>query len=149
MKNNRNRLGVQGRKGRPLGFRLSAASKRAISEAKKGQKHKKLTKEKISRSLSLYFKLKHPLSEDLVCTYFKYLDADAYKWLKDHISQLDESKDILTKRTIRNRTQIEIAYGVEIEEMFGHNITPEFLLICKEDHEEALRMEVGCVDRED
>jgi len=143
LKNNRSRLGVQGRRGRPMGYRLSEASKRAISEAKKGQKHKKLTKEKISRSLSLYFKIKHPLSEDLVLTYYKYVDAAGYKWLKDNIRKLDESRDILTKHTMKSRSQIEISYGVDIEEMFGHSITPEFLLICKEEHEEALRLGVS------
>lgn len=135
MRNNRNRLGVQGRKGRPTGYRLSFASKRIISESKKGQKHKKLTKDKISRSLSLYFKLQHPLSEDLIRTYFRVVDADAYKWLKQHITQIDQSKDVLTKHAIATKSQTELLYGVEIEEMFGHQITPEFLLICKEEYE--------------
>jgi len=143
LKNNRNKLGVQGRKGRPMGYRLSEASKRAISESKKGQKHKKLTKEKISRSLSLYFKLRHPFSEDMIRTYFNYVDAESFKWLRDHIAQLDESKDILTKHSMKSRSQIEIAYGVEIEEVFGHQVTPEFLLICKEEHEAAICMEIG------
>lgn len=132
-----NNLRVIRGKGRPVGYRLSEASKRAISESKKGHKHKKFTKEKISRTLSLYFKRKHPLSEDFIRTYYKLNGTDAYKWLKDNINNIDYSEDILTKHTIKNRSQIEITYGGDIEELFGHNITPEFLLICKEDYEEA------------
>ena len=139
MKNNRNKLGVQGRKGRPIGYRLSIASRRAISESKKGHKHKKLTREKSSRALSLHFKNRHPLSEDITLMYFNHIDEDGCKWLKDNIRLIDESQDILTKHIIKSRTQVEIAYGVDIEELFGHNITPEFLLICKEDYEEDIR----------
>ena len=43
-------------RGRPLGFRLSEESKRAISDSKKGQKHSELTKDKISKTLISYFK---------------------------------------------------------------------------------------------
>ena len=37
-------------KGRPIGYKLSEASKRAISESKKGQRHKESTKVKISKN---------------------------------------------------------------------------------------------------
>ncbi len=36
-----------GRRGRPAGFRLSEESKQAIREAKKGQRHRQETKDKI------------------------------------------------------------------------------------------------------
>ena len=58
-----------GRRGRPVGFRLSEASKRAIAESKRGQRHRQETKDKISDSLIIYFKQKNPLSEELTNMY--------------------------------------------------------------------------------
>ena len=58
-----------GRRGRPIGYRLSEESKRAISESKKGQVHKQATKDKISRSLIVYFRKKNPVSVGMINYY--------------------------------------------------------------------------------
>lgn len=127
-----NKKGTQGRKGRPIGFKLSEASKRAISEAKKGQRHKEATKTKISRSLLTYFKRKNPLSEELLNTYYRVNEDVMCSWLYDVIDDLDYCNDVLTQRTIRNKLRVEISYGHNIEEIFSHKITPELLLMYKE-----------------
>jgi len=123
----------RGRKGRPIGFRLSEASKRAISEAKKGQKHKEATKNKISRSLINYFKRKNPLSEEILSTYCRIDDDSFCEWMYEVEEELDECRDILTQRVIRNKLKIEISYGNNIEEIFSHKITPELLLMFKQE----------------
>ena len=122
----------QGRKGRPMGFRLSEASKRAISEAKKGQKHKETTKNKISRSLQNYFRRKNPLSEEIISTYCRISDDVMYEWMYKVADELDDSRDVLTQRAMFNKLRIEISYGHNIEEIFSHAMTPELLLMAKE-----------------
>jgi hypothetical protein len=122
----------QGRKGRPIGFRLSEASKRAISEAKKGQKHKETTKNKISRSLQNYFRKKNPLSEEIINTYCRVSDDVMCEWMCKVTDELDNSRDVLTQRAMFNKLRMEISYGHNIEEIFSHSITPELLLMAKE-----------------
>jgi len=126
----------QGRKGRPIGFRLSEASKRAISEAKKGQKHKETTKNKISRSLQTYFRKKNPLSEELINTYCRVSDDLMCDWISEISDDLDDCRDVLTQRAMYNKLRIEISYGYNIEEIFSHSMTPELLLMVKEFVEE-------------
>lgn len=129
----------QGRKGRPIGFRLSEASKRAISEAKKGQRHKETTKNKISRSLQNYFRKKNPLSEEIINTYCRVSDDVMCEWLCEVTEELDNSRDVLTQRAMFNKLRMEISYGHNIEEIFSHAITPELLLMAKE----ALQLKEG------
>jgi len=131
----------QGRKGRPIGFRLSEASKRAISEAKKGQKHKETTKTKISRSLQNYFRRKNPLSEELINTYCRVSDDAMCEWMYKVTEELDNSRDILTQRAMFNKLRTEISYGHNIEEIFSHAITPEILLMAKEAIESKIILE--------
>ena len=123
---------VKGKKGRPIGYRLSEASKRAISEAKRGQKHKESTKSKISKSLKNYFRRKHPLSDEIANNYCRMSDDIICGWLYDVSADLDECVDILTQRTLYNKLKIEISYGNNIEDIFSHSITPEVLLMYKE-----------------
>ncbi len=123
---------IKGKKGRPIGFRLSAASKRAISESKRGQKHKEATKSKISRSLKSYFRRKNPLSEELVNRYCRMNDDGTCGWIREVSEELDSCMDILTQRALFNKLRVEISYGNNIEDVFSHSITPEVLLICKE-----------------
>lgn len=123
----------RGRKGRPIGFKLSEASKRAISEAKKGQKHKESTKDKISRSLQNYFRKKNPLSEELVHTYCRVSDDEMCQWMCNVSEELDEARDVLTSKAMYNKLRIEISYGNNIEEIFSHSLTPELLLMFKQE----------------
>lgn len=130
-----NNFVVHGRKGRPIGYRLSDASKRSISEAKKGQRHKETTKAKISKSLLTYFDRMSPLSDELTNMYCRSNDDCVCSWMHNIIDDLNESIDILTQRTIRNKLKIEISYGHNIEEIFSHKITPELLLMYKQEYE--------------
>lgn len=123
---------THGRKGRPIGFKLSEASKRAISEAKKGQKHKETTKSKISRSLQNYFRRKDPLSEELINTYCRISDDVMCEWIMTVEEELDDIRDVLTYKSLQNKLRIEISYGDNIEEIFSHSLTPELLLMYKQ-----------------
>ena len=120
-----------GKRGRPLGFRLSEGSKRSISQSKLGQKHKNITKDKISHSLIMYFRRKHPLSEEIINRYCRVGDDNLCCWINEIQDDLNSSMDILTERSLNNKTRIEISCGNTIE-FFGHSITPELLLLFKE-----------------
>ena len=119
------------RRGRPLGFRLSEESKRAISESKKGQKHKQETKDKISRTLMLYFRRQHPVSQELINRYCRTTDDDLCKWANDVSEELDTYEDIKTERAMNNIRKTEIVYGQNIE-YFSHELTPEVIYLIKE-----------------
>jgi len=119
------------RRGRPVGFRLSKESKRAISESKKGQTHSQETKDKISRSLILYFRRINPLSEEIEKRYCRADDDAACGWVQDVRKDLDNLTDVMTDRSIRNTRRIELTCGNYIE-FFGHELTPEVILLFKE-----------------
>jgi len=122
-----------GKRGRPLGFKLSEFSRRSISMSKKGQRHKPETIEKISRSLTLFFRRRDPLSEEIAIKYYRLEDDREFiDWMEDSHEELDAAEEILTERSMRNREKTEIACGHNIE-YFSHNITPEFLLLLKEE----------------
>ena len=121
-----------GRRGRPLGYKLSEASKRAISAAKKGQRHKLETREKISKSLLLYFRKKTPLSEELSNRYFRIMDNTRIQnWLSDISADFDASSDVMTEKAVRNKSKIELNCGDNIE-YFSHEFTPELIYLLKE-----------------
>ena len=119
------------RRGRPLGFKLSAESKRAISESKKGQRHTQETKDKISRTLMLYFRKQHPISEEIIGRYCRVTDDELCRWAADVSEQLDSYDDIKTERAMDNIRRTEILYDQNIE-YFSHNLTPEKILLIKE-----------------
>lgn len=127
----------QGRRGRPLGFKLSEASKRAISESKKGQQHKQVTKEKISRSLIRHFRAQNPLSEELTNMYCDFEDGDneVCRWMATNEEVIDSIDDVMTLKSLRNANRIEITAGYTIE-FFSHEITPELLILFIERCEE-------------
>lgn len=118
----------QGRRGRPLGFKLSEESKRAISQSKKGQRHKQETKDKISRSLVTYFKYKNPLSEELTNMYCRSDDDELCNWIYEVSEELDSCEDVMTIKSLRNARRIEIDCGHTIE-FFSHEVTPEMLVL--------------------
>ena len=125
----------QGRRGRPLGFKLSEYSKRAISASKQGQRHKNETKDKISKSLLIYFRSKDPLSEELINMYCRTDDDELCGWINDISEELDSLDDIMTIRALRNARRIEMTAGHNIE-YFSHEVTPEMLVLFKEVCEE-------------
>jgi len=125
-----------GKRGRPLGFKLSEESKIAISMSKTGQKHSKSTKDKISRSLILYFRQLNPLSKELLGYYSKRSEEnsqweDGMKWVNRVKDEIDLSEGVLTLRDLRNRFRMEDGSIRDIES-FGHSITPELLLLFRE-----------------
>jgi hypothetical protein len=127
----------QGRRGRPLGFKLSDSSKRAISESKRGQRHKQTTKDKISRSLIRHFRAQNPLSEELTNMYcdFEEGDIEVCRWMANNEENLDAIDDVMTLKSLRNANRIEITAGHTIE-FFSHEITPELLILFIEACEE-------------
>ncbi len=124
-----------GKRGRPLGFRLSEASKRSISMSKTGQKHRTETKDKISRSLMMFFKKKNPLSEEITNRYCRADDDVMCAWINDVQEELDSSINIFTDKVLSNKGKIEITCGSNIE-FFSHSVTPELLILFKEYCEE-------------
>ena len=120
-----------GRRGRPLGFKLSDESKRAISESKRGQKHREETKEKISRSLIIHFRKQNPLSEELINRYCRADDDAMCEWMSRVQEDLDNSMEILTQKSMRNTRRIELTCG-EFIEYFSHELTPEVITLFRE-----------------
>jgi len=121
-----------GRRGRPIGFRLSESSKRAISESKKGQRHKQETKDKISSSLIVYFKRKNPLSEELTNMYCNFeMGGEVCDWMMENEDNIDMIEDVMTLKNLRNANRIEITVGANIE-YFSHEITPEMIVLFME-----------------
>ena len=119
------------KRGRPLGFKLSQESKDAISESKMGQSHTQETKDKISRSLILYFRRLNPLSDEIENIYCRLNDANVCGWMESVREELNELEDVRTSKSMRNTRKMELTCGNNIE-YFGHAITPETILIFKE-----------------
>lgn len=117
-----------GKRGRPLGFKMSESSKRAIREAKRGQKHKEVTKEKISKSLIVYFKKQNPLSEELINRYCRSDDDSTCAWINGVSEDLDNSDNIRTQKSMRNSRRMELTCG-EFIEYYSHELTPEVITL--------------------
>lgn len=130
---------MKAKRGRPLGYKLSETTKIAISKSKIGQRHSQETKDKISRSLITYFKLKNPLSSELLNSYCRYPDQTTdivYDWICTSKDSIDDSDDILTYRNIYNIRRQEFSCIVNIDEL-SHNINPELLIMFKQQYESA------------
>ncbi len=118
-----------GRRGRPIGFKLSEASKRAISQSKKGQKHRQETRDKISHSLIVYFRNKNPLSEELTNMYCNFEEGgEVCDWMDRNGEKIDCIDDVMTLKSLRNANRIEMTVGPNIE-FFSHEITPENIVL--------------------
>lgn len=120
-----------GKRGRPLGFKLSETSKRAISASKTGQQHRPETKDKISKSLVMYFRRKNPISEEITNRYCGAMDDDLCDWIQKVGDELDSSMDIMTEKALHNKCKVEIVCGNNIE-LFSHNANPELIYLFKE-----------------
>jgi len=129
-------------RGRPLGFRLSEESKRAISESKKGQKHSEATKEKISRTLMAYFRMLYPFSKELYDDYKDLIDNDAEVrlWYEANIHLLDDSSTVLTEKSLNAKRQRELSIELNMDMSNNININSftnnpekmcELKLLCK------------------
>ena len=117
----------RGKRGRPLGFKLSEYSKDAISRSKVGQKHTQETKDKISKALRLYFKKLNPLSRDIEKKYCRPDDEEMCAWMDKSRRFIDTFDDVRTGRSMKNSRNIEVSYGQNIE-CFSHALTPERIL---------------------
>lgn len=118
------------KRGRPIGFKLSDETKKAISLAKQGQKHSEETKEKISKSLIAYFRKKRPVSEEIINMYCRADDDDTCNWIMTSSQTIDDSEEIKTFRAILNAERYEGACGADIERV-SHSMTPEVLVLFK------------------
>lgn len=122
----------QGRRGRPLGFKLSSETKEKIRQKRIGTYHTEETKEKISRSLSDYFKRKDLFTDTLEYDY-RFSSNEIYSWIGNHSGCINLCDDVLTNKRIVYLSYIEQSFGDDIERLFSHNMTPEFILLLKED----------------
>lgn len=123
-----------GKRGRPIGHKLSEESKRAIAESKTGQKHKPETKDKISRSLLIHFSQFNSLAEEIQRRYCRIDDDEVCQWVYDVGDDLDSIDDVYTSKTMRNTRRMELTSGNHIE-YFSHELTPECLVMLKEEIE--------------
>jgi hypothetical protein len=123
---------IKKRRGRPYGHRLSEESKERIRRSRTGRRHCQETKDKISRSLSSYFKGRDSLSMSMEYEYSE-MSPEAIDWICDNREFIDDSEFIMTEKRLMYLKQLEICMGNELEQIFGHNKTPEFLLLLKED----------------
>jgi len=119
------------KRGRPIGFKLSDETKKAISESKTGHKHSEETKDKISKSLIAYFRKKRPMSEEIINMYCRVGDDDTCDWIMSVKERLDSYEEVKTYRAILTAEQYEGACGSDIEKL-SHSMTPELLLLFKE-----------------
>lgn len=136
---NKEQIKIKHNRGRPPGFRLLEESKEKIRQSRLGTRHSEKTKNKISRSLIAYFKKRDSFTESIRNEYRdfpQYIDD----WLVDHKELLDESESIMAEAKLTYLQQIEMCYGNEIDK-FGHEASPEFLLMLKEE-----LLELGLLD---
>ena len=131
---------IHKKRGRPVGHRLSAYTKDKIRQSRLGTRHSKETKDKISRSLEKYFKKRDSLADSMEYEY-GYVSDEAVEWVNANKDVIDEIEDVVTEKRLSYLSQVELCFGPDIEKLFGHNTTPEFLLILKEEIAEAFGKE--------
>ncbi len=124
---------VKNPRGRPVGHRLSEETKEKIRIGRLGSNHTTRTKDKISKSLSAYFKKRDSLADSIEQEY-NYISDEAARWIADNREEIDDEEyaTIMTEKRLSYLKQIEICMGSDIEHLFGHNTTPELLLMLKE-----------------
>jgi hypothetical protein len=119
------------RRGRPFGYKLGDFTKDKIRQRRLGTHHDQETKDKISKSLTDYFRKRDSFSKSINQEYTEV--SEAVEWIDENSDELDKEADILTERRLLYSRQLEISLGHEIEVLFGHSTTPEFLLLLKEE----------------
>ena len=123
---------ISKKRGRPVGHRLSECTKDKIRLGRLGTHRSKETKDKISKSLIEYFKRRDSLSASMEHEY-SYVSEEAVGWIHDNKDAIDNTKYVITEKRFSYLNQVELRLGNEIEHLFGHNTTPEFLLMLKEE----------------
>lgn len=118
-------------RGRPPGFRLSEKSKSKIKESRLGRHHSEETKNRISQSLINYFKKRDSLA-DSIRNEYEHFPYYVDQWIMDHKDVLDDMDSVITEKKLVHLKQLELCFGNEIDR-FGHNATPEFFLMLKEE----------------
>lgn len=118
--------------GRPSGYKLSKESIDKIRKHKLGGRLSAKTKEKISSSLTAYFKFKkkHFLADSLKKEYANFSEEVA-NWIEDHKKDINNTKNVMTKKRLAYVSRVEVNFGHDID-AFSHNTDPEFILLLKE-----------------
>jgi hypothetical protein len=122
-------------RGRPYGHRLSEKTKDKIRQKRTGTHHSPETRIKISKALTDFFKRQGSVSTDMLRDYEDF--EELVSWIEENSEYLDdEDHAIVTERRLSSFRQLEVSLGkTEIEQLFGHSATPEFLLMLKEELE--------------
>jgi hypothetical protein len=123
------------KRGRPIGHKLGEATKERIRQKRVGTSHTEETKNKISKSLITYFKTKDKLSDSMEYEY-SYVSGEATDWVAENRDAIDETECVMTEKRMSYLRQLEISIGNGIEDIFGHNATPEFYMLLKEEMKE-------------
>ena len=130
-------MGTGGKPGRPVGYVVSDKTKMLIGKSKVGRSCSQQTRDKISAGLIKYFKKLNPLSDEMLKKYGKLdVDGEILKFIAKNAETLDSFDNILTERKLRN-----IAYYEDEIKDWGYTcvpdtITPELLIILKEEVED-------------
>lgn len=119
------------RRGRPEGFHVSDKTKEKIRKYRLGTPHSEKTKNKISQSLSKHFKERYPLSVTLEEEYENYSE-EVLDWMSDNKENIDEMEHVVRDNKLTRLRQVEICCGSNIDG-FGHNATPEFILLLRDE----------------
>lgn len=122
------------KRGRPFGYKVSESTKDKIGNCRLGTHHSKETRDKISKSLIEYFRKRNSLSTNIEQEY-GYISKEIFDWIYDNKDDIDDIDCVMTERKLSYLSQLELCLGNDIENFFGHNVTPEFLLILKEEIE--------------
>ena len=134
------------KRGRPTGHRLSEETKRSISESKTGQRKSTEVKDKISRSLKVYFRQFNSLSDEIINKYCRSDDDELCDWANDVRDELDLSVDVFTNKAMSNTRRVELTCGNNID-FFSHNLTPELIFMIKElIEDEGISVEEALLD---
>ena len=120
------------RQGRPLGFKLSEESKNKIRQSRIGKRHTQETKNKISKSRIKYYEEKDKLTDSLHYDYRFYQDG-AHDWIDTNKAAINTCNNVLSNKKLSYLNQVERGCGDDIYKLFSHNITPEFVLLLKEE----------------
>ena len=121
------------KRGRPLGYKLSNSTKNKIRLKRVGTHHSQVTRDKISVSLTAYFK-RRGLLADIIEQEYAVISKEAVKWIHDNHSNINNfGSSVMSEKRLTTLSQIELLMGNEIEYLFGHNATPEFLMMIKEE----------------